>query len=66
MQHDVIDGYRPLIYPGVLAKDRRRFAHSTGPAALRLLDSSTTSTGVTVNVYESAGEPGHGSLELEP
>lgn len=63
MQHDLIDEYRLLIYPVVLGQGRRLFADGTKPAAMRLLDSKTTSTGVTVNVYRPAGEPTHGSFE---
>ncbi len=65
MQHDLIDEYRLLTYPVVLGKGRRLFADGTKPAALRLLESKTTSAGVTLNVYESAGEPTYGSFELD-
>jgi dihydrofolate reductase len=63
MQHDLIDEYRLLIYPVVLGKGQRLFADGTKPAALRLVDSRTTSTGVTMNVYQPAGEPTYGSFE---
>jgi dihydrofolate reductase len=65
MQRDLIDEYRLLLYPVVLGKGRRLFADGAKPSALRLVDSKTTSTGVTMNVYESAGEPTYGSFELE-
>jgi dihydrofolate reductase len=65
MEHDLIDEYRLLTYPVVLGKGRRLFTDGTKPSALRLVDSKTTSTGVTVNVYESAGEPAYGSFELD-
>jgi hypothetical protein len=35
-------------------------------AALRLVETRTTSTGVTIAVYEPAGEPTFGSFELGP
>ena len=63
MQHDLIDEYRLLTYPIVLGKGQRLFADGTRPAALRLVDSKTTSTGVTINVYQPAGEPTYGSFE---
>jgi dihydrofolate reductase len=63
MQHDLIDEYRLLIYPVVLGKGQRLFAEDTKPAALRLIDSTTTGAGVTLNVYEPAGEPKDGSFE---
>ena len=65
MQHDLVDEYRLLIYPVVLGTGRRLFAEGIKPAALRLVESRTTSTGVTVNVYERAGEPSFGSFELD-
>jgi dihydrofolate reductase len=65
MQHDLIDEYRLLTYPVVLGKGRRLFADGTKPAALRLVDSKTLSTGVTVSAYESAGQPTYGSFELD-
>jgi len=63
MQHDLIGDYRLLTYPVVLGTGRRLFADDTKPAALRLVDSKTTSTGVTINVYQPAGEPTYGSFE---
>lgn len=66
MQHELIDEYRLLTYPVVLGRGRRLFADGVRPAALRLVDSQTTSTGVAVHVYEPAGEPAYGSFELEP
>jgi hypothetical protein len=47
----------------VLGKGRRQFADGTRPAALRLVDSRTTSAGVTMNVYRPADEPTYGSFE---
>jgi hypothetical protein len=47
----------------LVSKGRRLFADGTKPAALRLVESKTTRTGVTINVYEPAGQPAHGSFE---
>ena len=66
MQHDLIDEYRLLIYPVLLGDGRRLFAEGTIPSALRLVDSRTTGSGVTLNTYEPAGKPTYGSFELTP
>jgi dihydrofolate reductase len=63
MQHDLIDEYRLLTYPVVLGKGRRLFPDGTKPAAMRLVDNKTTSTGVMIDVYQPAGDPTYGSFE---
>jgi dihydrofolate reductase len=62
MQHHLIDEYRLLTYPVVLGKGRRLFTEGTRPAALRLVDNRTTGSGVTISVYEPAGEPTFGTF----
>ncbi|HEV3479608.1 MAG TPA: dihydrofolate reductase family protein [Gaiellaceae bacterium] len=66
IKHGLVDEYRLLTYPVVLGAGRRLFADGSRPAALRLVDTRTTSTGVTITVYEAAGEPTFGSFELGP
>ncbi len=53
MAADVIDEYLLMIAPLVLGTGRRLFAGGTY-ASLRLVDSSTTSTGVLMATYEPA------------
>ena len=62
MRHGLIDEYRLLTYPVVLGKGRRLFTEGTRPAALRLVDTRTTASGVTISVYEPAGEPTYGTF----
>jgi dihydrofolate reductase len=66
IQHGLVDEYRFLTYPVVLGAGRRLFADGARPAALRLVESRTMSTGVTIAAYEAAGEPTFGSFELGP
>jgi dihydrofolate reductase len=66
MAHDLIDEYRLWIYPVVLGTGERLFRDGIAPAALRLVDTKTTSTGVAVHVYQPAGKPAYGSFALEP
>ena len=50
---DLVDEYLLMIAPLVLGSGRRLFAGGT-PAPLRLLESSSTGTGVVIAVYEPA------------
>jgi dihydrofolate reductase len=65
LRHDLIDEYRLWIFPLVLGSGKRFFGEGAIPAGLRLVDSSTTKSGVTVNVYTRAGEIERGSFEFE-
>ena len=65
MQHDLIDEYRLLTYPVVLGTGKRLFADGAKPATFTVLDHTTTSTGVSIDVYTPAGEPTYGSFELD-
>jgi dihydrofolate reductase len=65
MANDLIDEYRLWIYPVVLGDGMRLFEDGTMPAALSLVDTKTTSTGVVVHVYEPAGKPTYGSIPEE-
>jgi dihydrofolate reductase len=65
MRHDLVDEYRLLIFPVLVGSGKRLFAEGTIPSGLRLVDSKTSGTGVTINVYERAGAIGYGSFALE-
>ena len=45
-----------------LGKGRRLFADGVMPAALKLVDTRTTSTGVVIHCYHPAGKPTYGSF----
>jgi dihydrofolate reductase len=60
MRHDLIDAYTLLIHPLVLSSGRRLFTEGGPDAALRLVDTTTTTTGVIVATYQPAeATPGH-------
>jgi dihydrofolate reductase len=65
LEHDLIDEYRLWIFPLALGTGKRFFGDGTIPVALKLVDSRTTQTGVTINRYERAGEVDPGSFEFE-
>ena len=65
LRDDLIDEYRLWIFPLVLGSGKRFFDEGAIPAGLRLADSNTTKTGVTVNVYARAGGIEPGSFEFD-
>jgi dihydrofolate reductase len=61
MKHGLVDEYRLLIHPVVLGSGKRLFADGTTPAALKLIDTKTTSRGVVAHIYQPSGTPEYGS-----
>jgi dihydrofolate reductase len=65
MRHDLVDEYRLLVYPVVLGTGKRLFREGNVPAALRLVDTKTTSSGIAIHTYEAAGKPTFGEFEVD-
>lgn len=65
IEHDLVDEYRLWIFPLVLGEGKRLFARGTVPAALKLVDTKISSTGVAIHSYERAGDVEYGSFALE-
>jgi dihydrofolate reductase len=65
LQHDLIDEYRLWIFPVMVGAGKRFFGDGTSPGALKLVDTKVSSTGVTINTYQPAGEIEIGDTELE-
>ena len=65
IDNDLVDEYRLLIFPLHLGTGKKLFHDDAPPAALRLVRSSTTSTGVIIAVYEPAGAVQYGSYALD-
>jgi dihydrofolate reductase len=63
--NDLVDEYRLLYFPVHLGTGKKLFADGLPAAALRLLSNSTTSTGVIIATYESAGPVQYGSFALD-
>jgi dihydrofolate reductase len=55
MRRNLVDQYVLLIHPLVLGTGRRLFVEGSPTAALRLVDTKTTATGVVIATYEPAG-----------
>ena len=65
LEHDLIDEYRLWVFPLAVGRGKRFFGDGTIPVALKLVESSTSSTGVTINVYTRAGEIELDSFAME-
>jgi dihydrofolate reductase len=65
LEHDLIDELRLWIVPVVIATGKRLFGEGASPAALRLVDSRVSTTGVTLNTYARAGDITPGSFEFD-
>lgn len=62
MAHGLVDEYRLWTFPVVLGSGKRLFAGGTIPGALRLVDSTVSTTGVLIGTYRPAGELVTGSF----
>jgi dihydrofolate reductase len=58
--HGLIDEYRLLTCPVVLGKGKRLFAEGARPSAMKVVDRTSTSTGVGIDIYAPAGTPSFG------
>jgi dihydrofolate reductase len=65
LRHGLIDEFRVWIFPVVLGAGKRLFGEGAPPAALKLVDSEVSSTGVVMASYEPSGELKTGSFALE-
>jgi dihydrofolate reductase len=65
LEHDLIDEFRMWIFPVVVGTGKRFFGEGAIPAALKLVDSKVSKTGVTINIYERAGDINPGSFEFD-
>jgi len=64
MRHNLVDEYHVSVFPVVLGMGKRLFADGTVPSALKLVDSTVSTTGVVIGTYEPAGEVSLGTFGL--
>ena len=64
LKHDLIDTLRIWQFPVVLGTGQRLFGEGTIPRSFRLDDTQLSTTGAVLHVYERAGEPGYGEVEV--
>jgi dihydrofolate reductase len=65
LAHDLVDEYRLWIFPVVIGAGKRFFDGGTMPAAMKLVESKVSKTGVTINTYERAGDIEPGTTEFD-
>jgi dihydrofolate reductase len=65
LENDLVDEYRLMVFPIVLGTGKRLFADGAIPRGLKLHDCKTSTTGVLIATYESAGDVAYGSFALE-
>ena len=65
LRYNLVDRYRLWVFPLVIGSGKRLFSDGTIPSALKLVDSTVSTTGVVIGRYEPAGEIVTGSFALE-
>lgn len=63
--NDLVDEMHVSLFPVVLGKGKRLFGSGTIPAALKLVSSKVSGTGVTINKYVRGGPVVTGSFEFD-
>jgi dihydrofolate reductase len=56
LEHDLVDQLRLMVFPVVLGSGKRLFGDTSDTKPLRLVDSKVVGDGVTILIYEPAGE----------
>jgi dihydrofolate reductase len=62
IRHRLVDEYRVLTFPVLLGSGKRLFEPGAAPAGLRLLECTTSGSGVVMTRYEQAGDVRTGSF----
>ena len=65
LHHSLIDEFRIWIFPVVVGSGKRLFADGTAPGGLKLVDSTVSTTGVSIGTYVPAGDIPLGTFALE-
>jgi dihydrofolate reductase len=63
--NDLIDVFGVWTFPLLLGAGKRLFGDGTAPAALNVTDNRLSTTGVTITIYERAGDIQAGSFALQ-
>jgi dihydrofolate reductase len=61
----LVDEFRLWVFPIVLGRGKRLFGEGAIPVGLRLVDTRSSTTGVTINIYRPSGSIRTGSFMLK-
>jgi dihydrofolate reductase len=64
LENDLLDRLNLLIFPVIVGDGRRLFPESGNATGLKLDESRTTPSGVTISAYRPAGRPEFGEAEI--
>jgi dihydrofolate reductase len=64
LAHDLVDRLRIWQFPVVVGAGKRLFGEGTIPRSFRLVDTQRTAPGAVLQVYERAGQPRYGEVEV--
>ena len=62
LRHNLVDEFHLWVFPVVLGAGKRLFSSGVVPAALKLVDTKVSTTGVVIGTYEPAGVLVTGSM----
>ncbi len=65
LRHDLVDTFTVWTFPVVVGEGKRLFGSGAIPAGLRLAETRTSTTGVTIATYERDGEIKGGTFALD-
>jgi dihydrofolate reductase len=64
-EHDLVDELHLLVFPVLLGSGKRLFGEGTIPAALKLVSSTVSATGVVISTYARDGKLEYGAMGPE-
>jgi dihydrofolate reductase len=65
IENDLLDELNLIVFPVIVGDGQRLFPAKGPDTKLRLAESKTTPTGVTIQVYGTAGRPEYGTASVE-
>jgi dihydrofolate reductase len=65
LRNDLVDELNISFFPLIIGKGKKLFGEGASPAALKLISSKTSGTGITINKYVRDGDIVTGSFEFE-